>query len=240
MYDSIAHDWKRKRNRPWIPFVEYTKKWLELWTKKKSQTEDSIKVGQVFLDLGSGSGRNAPFFEEYARDVLQVDESLQMLYQNQAKQPKIQATMEYLPFRNNSIDGTFAVASIHHVSSKLRREHVIQGIQNVTKNEGFIAITVWRFNQKKFAEEFEKQTNGILVEGKEYGDVEVPWTLSNQKEKKTFVRFYHLFMEKEFKELMSHFKQFFIGEMPSRLNKSNIVETTVEKQNFIFLGKIQL
>ena len=66
---------------------------------------------------------------------------------------------------------------------------------------GRALISVWDLAQPRFESLYKKQ----LIDrdkdvGIDLGDVDIPW--KNQEDGRTYQRFYHLFLEDEFKELI--------------------------------------
>ena len=201
MYDKISRDWNRKRKYPWKPFVKYAEKAMKIWMKKFNHSEKGIQ----FIDLGAGSGRNATFFHNFSTRLIEVDISFNMLRINDSKSIKVHCSMQQLPFRDNSFDGVFAVASIHHITGHVNRQNTIKEINRIGKMNALIGLTVWRFYQKKFIKQFIEQLSKPKDTKKhgEIGDVYVPWTISQGKQHQTIQRFYHLFRIHEFNQLIA-------------------------------------
>lgn len=227
MFDEIASDWAKKRSREWKPFVEIFEPWMDKWVQNYSNDEN---FPFIFIDLGCGSGRHSDFFQKFCVELIDLDESREMLKKNHSKSIKIQAQMNSLPFRNSSFDGIFSVASLHHLRSLKERENTIMEINRIGRRNALVSITVWRFYQKKFMKQFLDQLNRSFEEEKNYeiGDVIVPWTVSQKGVDKKIERFYHLFRAVEFKHLMSKFEKLHNSTMGKGKNKNN----------FIFIGKI--
>lgn len=227
MFDKIAEDWARKRKKEWKLFVEIVEPWIEKWARPKDELKG---FPFIFIDLGCGSGRNSEFLLTKCRRLIDLDESREMLKLNTSKSIKVQAHMKFLPFRFNTFDGAFLIASLHHVKGLNARQHVIGEIYRIGKDNAIVSITVWRFYQKKFIAEFLKQLNECSKEksDREIGDVDVSWTLSQKNGNHKINRFYHLFRVVEFKKLMSSFE---------KLHRS-VMGKGVKKNNFIFIGEI--
>ncbi|MHA1776939.1 MAG: hypothetical protein DRO88_01935 [Promethearchaeia archaeon] len=235
MYDQIAQDWKNKRQHPWKPLVSILEPYLKLHFSSSRADQEQTSI---FLDVGAGSGRHSEFLQQYCTRLIEIDQSREMLKHNNSPSLKVQADMISLPFRTNSVDGIFSIASIHHIKGKTHRIRIINDFQKIARKEALIVITVWRFKQKKFFHEYKKQILestyrefGIKLSAKskidkEIGDVNVPWKVSQQNQEIVIQRFYHLFRAVEFRHLVKPFKSKLITAFGSGR----------EKSNFLFIG----
>ena len=227
MFDAIASDWKKKRSREWRPFVEIIEPCIDKWIQNYIK---DVNLPLIFIDLGCGSGRHSGFFQKYCKQLIDLDESREMLKKNHSKSIKIQAQMNSLPFRDSTFDGIFSVASLHHLKSLKERNNTIMEIDRIGRRNALVSITVWRFYQKKFMKQFLEHLNRFFEEkdNSEIGDVMVPWTVSEKGVEKKIERFYHLFRVVEFRQLMSKFEKLLKSTMGKGKNKDN----------FIFIGRI--
>ena len=190
MFDRIAEDWGHKRKKPWQPFTTLIAPWL--FDLEPPEKASSLLV----LDLGSGTGRHSAFFLQYARRLIDLDASREMLRLNPSSSLKIHADMTALPFRENRFDAIFSISALHHIPTAKKRKHVIDEMVWIGLSNALMGVVVWRFYQKKFLPEFISQlTQYTFASGDhEIGDVHIPWTVShgstNQHVK--VMRFYHL------------------------------------------------
>jgi SAM-dependent methyltransferase len=233
MFDRIASDWKEVRNEAWKPFIALAEPWIMKWIEhNKNPTSDR---DFYFLDIGSGTGRHVSFFQQFGKRLIELDASREMIKLDISLSPKIQGSMEFLPFRSHIFDGIFSIASIHHVTPKLARNTVIDDIIRIGLPGSLVIITVWRFFQPKFKKEYINQlsqisfTPGSVKVNQEFGDVLVPWTLKSNRNEKV-MRFYHLFRATEFRQLINPFKQWQRCSMGNRSNR----------ENFFFVGVVPL
>jgi ubiquinone/menaquinone biosynthesis C-methylase UbiE len=226
LFDDIAFDWTQKRSKPWPIFNSFFSNGYKLWLEQISQNTD--QNSQIILDLGAGSGRNSDFLLQTCQILIDLDESREMISQNNSKSHKIQASMDHLPFRQDIFHGIVAIASFHHIKTIQLRLKTLSEIKRVGTNKCLICISVWRFYQKKFIGEYKKQI-GQLNDIELIGDVQVPWNYYSEDschEKRIKNRFYHLFRVSEFYKLMRSFK---------KLSK-NALGNKKSKNNFFFFG----
>lgn len=221
MFDKIATDWARKRQKPWKPLVKILDKWEAIWRRKFYHSISRNHC--LFIDLGAGSGRHSNYFLQFCFRLIDLDQSREMLQENETNSLKIQAHMDYLPFRDQKFDGICSIAALHHVKGISNRKRVINEIIRIGLPNSLICITVWRFYQKKFYKDFLTQLkmamNGDL--NHEIGDVIVPWTLSQKGQNLTIKRFYHLYRSVEFSQLIRHLFRLQKGAMGNNNQKTN-------------------
>ncbi len=172
VYNSIAEDFDRTRGYYW-PGVKKFIKSLDISPEK------------TILDLGCGNGRYTPLME--GMQIYSLDNSSELLKIVKSKYPFVHlieadATNTGLP--NNMFDYLISIAVIHHLVSEERRVQFIQEIYRVMKISGLVMISAWATttNTSKF----------IHLQDSDYL---IPWAHK-------FNRFYHLFEENEFEDLL--------------------------------------
>lgn len=218
-YNQIAKDYHMKRKKPWRPLEFFLND-----LKDKGYTFNGKS-----LDLGCANGRNFNLINTPPNKLIGIDISLELIkiaYSNLKDKSQysqfeskffqlIVGDITYLPFRTNSIDNVFTIASIHHIKKKSIRKSTIAQIFKLLRKDGFFILTVWRKWQKRFRNYFisewvkrkfimnyQKHQESIgLVD---FGDKFVPWTLS--KEEKIYNRFYHFFSKKELIKLLKNYR----------------------------------
>ncbi|MHA1674889.1 MAG: class I SAM-dependent methyltransferase [Promethearchaeota archaeon] len=253
MFDDIASDWKNKRKNPWTPFVNLFTPSISRWMQSYQSSDPNHLL---FVDLGSGSGRHSDFFSQYCSRLVDLDQSRPMIRKNGSSSEKLQADLTALPFRPKSIDGLLAVASLHHIPGFSNRKKTIMAMDSIVRAGGFVCITVWRFKQKKFMDlyreylhqlcascvkSFSKLDSDFKLDSlQEFGDVEVPWKLSQKSGNVTVQRFYHLFRAVEFRKLVRgfshrHIVSFGPGDKKNNNNNNNNNNKN-NKTNFFFFG----
>ena len=222
---DLAQDYDLKRKRPWKPLISFL-----------NQIEKKINLlnGRI-IDLGCGNGRNFDLIKNTF--LIGIDNSLEFL--KIAKKRKINgrrdielilSDMRALPFRTNSIDTTFSIASLHHVKRFQTRFSLINQLHEILKDGGFVVITVWRKYQRKFriyfiidlfkrffSKKYKKQQEILGLD--EYGDIIIPWKVS--KVDKSYMRYYHLYSKSELKEEFSRFQMIECRKMGGPTKKDN-------------------
>ena len=80
--------------------------------------KDALTGCETILDIGTGTGRFAQFFEESGFSVVGVDVSTPMMIQARAKGVRnlVQADAQHLPFRDHSFDASVMIHVLHLVS----------------------------------------------------------------------------------------------------------------------------
>ncbi len=94
---------------------------------------DVLKGCRNILDVGTGTGRFAKFFEDAGFTVVGVDVSLTMMAQAREKGVRnlVQADAHQLPFRDESFDGAIMIHVLHLVENWVQ---VIHEAGRVTRN----------------------------------------------------------------------------------------------------------
>src|SRR5438034_4058515 len=94
---------------------------------------DALKGCRNILDVGTGTGRFAKFFEDAGFTVIGVDVSLSMMAQAREKGVRnlVQADAHHLPFRDESFDGSIMIHVLHSVENWVQ---VIHEAGRVTRN----------------------------------------------------------------------------------------------------------
>lgn len=183
-YDEIAADFSMTRQHAWKEF--------ELF-------EPYIKPNTSIADIGCGNGRlirELKYDEKYTG----VDVSQNLLDQAKKLFPHhtfLLGSLLQIPIPDNSIDTTFAIASLHHIPSDELREKAIDELYRITKPGGYVVITVWNLWQKKYWKSILKATLKKAIYGPyDINDLFIPW------QNKVY-RYYHAFFKPELKRLLS-------------------------------------
>jgi SAM-dependent methyltransferase len=94
--------------------------------------KDALKDCQSILDVGTGTGRFAQYFNEAGFTVIGIDISLSMMAQAREKgvQHLVRADVHHLPFRDESLDGSIMIHVLHLVKDWVQ---VIHEVGRVTK-----------------------------------------------------------------------------------------------------------
>ncbi len=188
VYDSIAEDFDIKRYKPWPDTIRFAERFTP---------------GQHILDLGCGNGRDLRYFEEQGMKVTGLDISkgqLQVIRQRANSVPFIaQGDAASLPFTDNNFEGTICVATLHHLPEPAQRVATLKEIHRVLKPGGLLLLGVWAAEQKKFKDNVAKAKEEFQHDW-EPGDMLLDWKMPDGR---IFKRYYHLFTEKEFDDMLA-------------------------------------
>jgi ubiquinone/menaquinone biosynthesis C-methylase UbiE len=94
--------------------------------------KNALKGCKLLLDVGTGTGRFAEFFDSSGFTVVGVDVSLSMMVQAREKGVRnlVRADTHHLPFRDGSFDGSIMIHVLHLVENWVQ---VIHEVGRVTK-----------------------------------------------------------------------------------------------------------
>lgn len=196
-YDSIAPHFSRTRERIWPP--------TEVFLKEVSPCK--------IADLGCGTGRAISRCVELGCDIIGIDGSSEQLGQSRERLENegapegsytlIQADLEDLPLEDMSVHNCIMIASLHHLPTGDQRINSLKEALRITRPGGYIQVSAWTWDQKRFGKDHLSRINGERETGPQDGalpgDFLVPW-----KEGVRRLRFYHLYgpgeLEEEVKE----------------------------------------
>jgi len=217
-FNLFARDYHSKRKKPWRPlkaFLDHLK-------------YNDYTFNGVILDLGCANARNFKVLGDFPKKIVGIDISLELIkiaqknlkdfnqypYSESKFYQVLHGDITFLPFRPDSAQNIFSVASIHHIKRKSNRKDLIFQISDILKENGSLIITVWRKWQKKFRRYFimdflkrklninyKRQQNNIGLS--EFGDKLVPWSISGGEV--TYLRYYHFFSKQEIKNLLKSY-----------------------------------
>ena len=193
-YNEIAAEFDVTRYKPWPQTVEFI---------------DELPDNSTVLDLGCGNGRNILYLASLSRGfrIFGLDFSTHLLRiaKEKIKELGLKHSVEFilgdviqLPFASSSLDGIIYVATLHHLPTADQRLANLLDLERCLRPKGRAFISVWDFEQDRFADELEKQLKNPPTDH-EFGDVLVPWT---GKRGAVHHRFYHLFYKDEFEKLL--------------------------------------
>lgn len=100
------------------------------------------KKGPV-LDVGAGTGRLGSMLTECGR-IIAFDRSFEMLLHSPDTLNTINGDALMLPFRSDSFQLVYSVASLHHIPSRVQCASVIKEMWRVMKKNG--CMVVWDHN----------------------------------------------------------------------------------------------
>lgn len=143
VYDKIAVDFSRSREKPLWPEVLGFKKY--------------VKTGNRVLDVGCGNGRLLRLFDGINVDYIGVDSSQNLLKQAQSKLANcnksvkfVQGNMLKLEFDDNNFDAVFMIASLNHLPACYHHQ-ALREAHRILKPRGHLLMTnfnLWRFSFK--------------------------------------------------------------------------------------------
>lgn len=210
VYDRIGGHFSETRHSPWPQVVGFL---------------DSFASGSVLLDVGCGNGKY--LLGQTDRFSIGCDRSITLLKVCEDRQLNtFHCDCLSLPVRDNSIDGCYSIAVIHHLATEERRWQAIAEMARVLVAGGRALIYVWAKDQEadqtkssylKQNRKNKKNEDQIAeIEGTDlplpvhknrtqfkHQDVLVPWKLkgSTAEDSQTFLRYYHVFEQNELKRL---------------------------------------
>lgn len=233
-YDNFALDYDLKRRKPWRALEDFL----------SYLVEKGYSFNGINLDLGCANGRNFKLLKNSKNVIIGIDNSIDFLkiactnIRDPAQYMKkdsnaihtILGDIRYLPLRMDVVQNMFSIATIHHVKGRDARKEVLKQMCDLTKNSGFLILTVWRRWQKKYKREFlfdkiARLFNPLYKKKQEqlglneFGDKIIPWTVSSSNI--THERFYHFFSKRELKKLVRKFQIKELKTSGGSTNKDN-------------------
>ncbi len=194
-YRKISPRYSNLKKKPWKDFQEY----LESIRKRFSLPKTGI-----LLDVGSGNARNLSLFESQNWQHIASDISFELL---KASITLVNNTLFLLnnnassiPLKNNTVDLTLCIATIHHFRDKEEVLRVLSNISEILKKDSFLILSCW----KKWKKGTRKQMFLDLIQYRNkkkqnrfwrHGDIYLPWY--NEKRELIAERYYHLFSKRE-------------------------------------------
>lgn len=136
VYDKIGGHFSETRHSPWPQVVGFL---------------DSFVGGSVLLDVGCGNGKyllggQTPAVDKY---FIGCDRSITLLKVCEERQLNIfHCDCLSLPVRDNSVDGCYAIAVIHHLATEERRKQAVSEMARVLVPGGRALIYVWAKDQE--------------------------------------------------------------------------------------------
>jgi len=166
------------------------------WNTVKKFIED-IPTKSIILDVGCGNGKYSRVRKDLIFISLDITRPLLEIAQEKTKSESFtdlfQVSCDKIPIRLNSIDYAISVAVIHHLDTYHKRLNACLEIIDKVKKDGKILITFWAYEQENPKK---RDTKWKLIKETDYL---VPWL--ERSSKIVYWRYYHLFTEKEVKQL---------------------------------------
>lgn len=135
-YDEIADDYSKR------DFLS-----IEETSDVKNALDTFISLfpkGSHILDLGCGGGRDSRYLSKHGLKVTGIDFSQEMIRNSKEINPEIeylQMDFEHLTFPENTFDGVWANASLHHIP-KTNVVAVLKDIYKILKENGIFSAKV--------------------------------------------------------------------------------------------------
>lgn len=209
----------RKKIRPEMIFIR-----KEIETEKKQK----IKI----LELWCGDGRLLSYLKKHTEKKINytgIDISQNLLNiarKNHSWSKFIHGDMvdKLASLKNPEYDYIIAMASFQHLITKQERKKVIEEMYRCLKYNGKCILINWSFS-RWFIKKFKKQIIRAIINPyqKRRNDLLIP----RKSNKKTYMRFYHIFTLKEIKNIIK--KSSFSIKRAVYIDKA--WRTTKERQN---------
>ncbi len=136
--------------------LQFDREYAEYFQRRVIRFADQfiqqLSMPRTVLDLGSGPGHHAQYFQKQGIDVLCADLSEKMITLCHAKGLRaIDMDIENINLPKNSFDGIWAYTSLLHVP-KNKISGVISRIECILKPQGILAVALKEGNGEGFEE----------------------------------------------------------------------------------------
>jgi alkylated DNA repair protein alkB family protein 8 len=202
VYDKIAPHFSHTRYKKWPKVEEFV---------------SNLPQGSFLMDAGCGNGKNLVNVPHVVRYGSDRSFPFCEIARDKADCEALQADIARdigKSFRVGIFDATIAIAVIHHIPDVPGRIAALREIHRLLRRGGSALIYVWAMEQKKGtigARSFESQ------------DIFVPWNLQSAYLKPEhgvpegqivpLQRYYHVFTEEEFRDLLNQVPEFEIKDL---------------------------
>ena len=174
VYDEIDPHFSSTRYKAWPGVVHFI---------------ETLSPNSLLLDVGCGNGKNLGI----RKDIIDIGTDISIPLCEIAHQRKNEifgSTALNLQIKSNIFDSVICIAVIHHFASYERRVQCLKEISRVLKVGGTAFVTAWATKQssKTYSEQ----------------DQMISWQMDKRwdQDEKQYERFYHFFVEGEFKQLI--------------------------------------
>ena len=184
IYDAIAYSYAYSRVKPWRAILNILSR---------------VRV-KLLIDLGCGPGQYVDYIllNNIADEVICVEISIKMLNVVKSRILRknkyhrlnlIQADIENLPLRSETIDYAISIATLHHLPSEESLKNTLREVHRVLKVGGGILATFWSLLQPRFVKyRILNVVRRVLGKIDYVGEILVPWRYRG----KTLYRYYRL------------------------------------------------
>jgi ubiquinone/menaquinone biosynthesis C-methylase UbiE len=185
-YNRIAGHFSQTRGRGW-PIIEQL-------------VAHYTHPGMRLLDIGCGNGRVADVADKFKLDYTGLDLSIGLINEARRLHPTHHfevGNMTHLSEPDRSFDVLIAVASFHHIPSRILRQRTLEEWRRVLRPGGVIILINWNLHQSRFRRQrwktnFEKL---LCLHRRDWNDLLIPWKNANGEQQAE--RYYHGFTPKE-------------------------------------------
>lgn len=202
VYSNIAVHFDSTRYSPW---------------KNVSRFIKELPANSTFLDIGCGNGKYFSIRDDLRMYGCDYCDTFVNIVKNRYKHVSIvKANGLNLPYNDCIFDYTISIAVLHHLTTNEKRIAFLNELVRVMKHGGKSFITVWSINTI----DNRKSKWKFITKN----DVLIPW---NDLYSNKYERYYHLFDEFEFRDLLSNVKNIKINSV--NLDNGNI-HCIIEKE----------
>ena len=169
-----------------------------IWLGVKQFIHNLPKYSRL-LEVGCGNGKNLLIRNDLLQYGVDISHNMAVISDKKGVNISVASGIK-LPFKDNSFDNSLSVAVIHHLASNQDRIQALQEQIRVTTPGGKIFLQVWSIHASENSKNKDK-----FVALNEEGDYLVKWQEINGE---VYQRYYHLFTQNDFLQLLSSQTQF--------------------------------
>lgn len=191
-----------------------------IWLGVKQFIHNLPKYSRL-LEVGCGNGKNLLIRNDLLQYGVDISHNMAVISDKKGVNISVASGIK-LPFKDNSFDNSLSVAVIHHLASNQDRIQALQEQIRVTTPGGKIFLQVWSIHASENSKNKDK-----FVALNEEGDYLVKWQEINGE---VYQRYYHLFTQNDFLQLLASQKQF-IEESAISYERDNWIAIITLKHN---------
>ncbi|XP_043681844.1 alkylated DNA repair protein alkB homolog 8-like isoform X2 [Vespula pensylvanica] len=210
VYNEISDHFSETRSKGWPNVIKFL---------------NSLNDGALVVDVGCGNGKYLYTNENIVKIGCDRSSKLAEICRKRNFEVLLSDCL-HLPYKDNSVDFAISIAVIHHLSTQERRKRAISEMIRILRPYGKCLIYVWAKDQNRNSKQSnylkynthkknEKENDECILQGTDqnlllpihknrteftHSDMLVPW---KKRTGDNFLRYYHLFEEKELSELCS-------------------------------------
>ena len=230
LYSSIASEYDRKR--------QFVRAEMQVWAEELRIKNQELGIKSRVLEVGCGTGQHASLIAETGSSYTGIDISPAMieLARRQISQAEfVVGDVSHLPFTDASFNAVWAVAVLHHVPSREKREQALREMARVLQPGGRLYLFDWNLYAWRWLKRYRHFGLPFGLHPKDYdrGDVLIPWKSPAHG---TLNRYYHAFTLRELERLVKNNGFRLVRQRLVSNNKTanfwsgQSIETIVEKE----------